>query len=70
VGLTRPEPVLKNRFLVPECDFSLSAIDADEEKADVAPIEIGAREDKASDTGRMKRVRRDMVNTSNVGVDR
>jgi hypothetical protein len=70
MGLTRPEPVLKNRFLVPECDFSLSAIGADEEKADVAPIVIGAREDEASDIGRMNRVRRDMVNTSNVRVDR
>jgi hypothetical protein len=70
VGLTRPEPVLKNRFLVPECDFSLSAIGAEEEKADVAPIGIGAREDEASAIGRMNRVRRDMVNTSDVRVDR
>jgi hypothetical protein len=44
----------------------LSAIGAEEEKADVAPIERVAREEEASDTGRMKRVRRDIVEVPSI----
>lgn len=53
--LTSPEPVLKNRFLVPECDLSLlsetgvdvnvrcTSIDFDEEAMAEEPVAMGLK---------------------------
>jgi hypothetical protein len=66
-GHTNPDPVLKNRFLVPECDFNLSQFGAEDENVALASglmaagTIAGSREDEASETGRMNRARRDIV---------
>ena len=63
-GRTSPEPVLKNLFLVPECDFSLSSV------GDVVanPLASAIRRDvEPRLTGLKNRVRSDIVESA-VGV--
>jgi len=57
-GRTSPEPVLKNLFFVPECDFSLSSV------GDVVanPLDSAIRRDvEPRLTGLKNRVRSDII---------
>ena len=59
---TSPEPVLKNLFFVPLCDFNLSSVG---EVLENCLIDNGLtrvrRDDEATWTGRKKRARSDIV---------
>jgi hypothetical protein len=59
-GRTSPEPVLKNLFFVPECDFSLSSV-GDVDANPLVSSRVVIRDVDAWVMGLKNRVRSDMV---------